>query len=100
MNLVGFEWQPHQRDTDLVMHTGIDNRFSGIDQVPDIVHIIEIAVLGGTIFLHQLGLQFQSFDRLSGQGDSGYGAGEDLKVDSGPTASRIFFIFSKGSSPR
>jgi hypothetical protein len=38
------ERQAHQRDDDLMMHSGVDDGLAGPDQVPDIVHVVEVAI--------------------------------------------------------
>jgi hypothetical protein len=36
--------QAHQRDADLVVHAGVDDRLAGLHQVVDVVHEVEVAV--------------------------------------------------------
>ena len=62
VDLFRFKRQSHQRDAGLVVHTGFDNRSTGIDHVAYIVHVIEITVPGGTGASHELALKLQGLD--------------------------------------
>ena len=84
VRLVRLERQPHQRDTDLVVHPGINDRLAGLDQVVDVVHEVEVAVDRRAVLVHQLGLQREGGGALGRQCDAGDRAGEDLQVDVRP----------------
>ena len=71
VRLVGLERQPHQRDANLVVHPGIDDRLAGLDQVADVVHEVEIAVDRRAVLLHQLSLQREGGGALRVQRDAG-----------------------------
>ena len=71
VRLVGLERQPHHRDANLVVHPGIDDRLTGLDQIADVVHEVEIAVDRRAVLLHQLGLQREGGGALRGQRDAG-----------------------------
>ena len=77
------EWKTHQRDTDLVMHAGVDDGFPGLGQIVDVVHVIEVAIPGGSVPGHQLCLEIQRVEALGGEGDPGDRTGQDLEVDIG-----------------
>ena len=78
VRLVGMERQPHQRDTDLMVHAGVDNRLAGLDQIVYVVHEVEVAVNRGAVLVHQFGLQRERGGALGRQRDAGDRAGENL----------------------
>ena len=57
VRFVGLERQAHERDANLMVHAGVDNRLAGFDQIVDVVHEVEVAVDCGPVLVHQLGLQ-------------------------------------------
>ena len=73
--------QAHHGNAHLVVHASLDDGAAGSHQVLNIVHEVEVAVDGGAVLLHELGLQLQGGEPLRGQGDAGYGARQDLQVD-------------------
>ena len=74
------ERQPHQRDRDLMVHARIDDGLPGLREVPDVVHVIEVAVPGGTVPPHQDGLQREPIESLGRQGDPRHRPRQDLQV--------------------
>ena len=80
VDLVRFERQAHQRDTDLMVHASCHNRLTCLDQVRNIVHVVEVAIPGGAVDLHELGLKIQSFHGLGRQGHARNRTSENLKI--------------------
>ena len=83
MNLVGLERQAHQRDTHLVVHARVHDGLTGLYQVVYIVHVVEVAIPGGAVLFHQLGLLLQRLEALGSERDSGHRASQDLQIHVG-----------------
>ena len=80
VRLVGLERQPHQRNTNLMMHPRVDNWSACFNQVIDVIHEVEVSVDCGAVLVHQLGLQRECRRTLGGQRDAGDRAGENLQI--------------------
>jgi hypothetical protein len=63
-----------------VVHAGIHDWLSGLHQVVNVVHVVEVAVPGGAVLRHQSRLQGKTVHRLRHQRDTRYRAGQDLQV--------------------
>jgi hypothetical protein len=83
VDFVALEGETHEGDDALVVHAGVHNGLSGVQQVPDVVHVVEVPVPGGFCCGHHLALEGEAFRGLGGEGHPRNRPGEDLKVGIG-----------------
>jgi hypothetical protein len=81
---VALEGETHEGDDALMVHPGVHDGLPGVQQVPDIVHVVEVPVPGGLRGGHHLALESQPLGGLGGEGHPGDRPREDLEVRIGP----------------